>query len=99
MTPELIIPAIHLMITDAIKWTTDNWLMISLVYFPAFMCYLNGLAAFFRVMGNKRLASWLGKFEDAIQAFVDEVRRQRAIKREERQEEKNIAQKKDSNNV
>ena len=99
MTPEIFIQAIHMMITDATKWTSDNWLMISLVYFPAYMGYLNGVIAFLRVMGYGDLADWFGKFETACQAFVDEVRRQRKITKEEREEENKIAAKEDKKDV
>jgi len=52
------------------QWLNHNWAFISLVCFPAGMGYLNGLAAFFRVMGNTKLSDWLSKFEDAIKAFI-----------------------------
>lgn len=47
-----------------------HWAFISLVCFPAGMGYLNGLAAFFRVMGNTKLSDWLSKFEEALKAFM-----------------------------
>ena len=53
-----------------LQWLNHNWAVISLVWFPAGMGYLNGLAAFFRVMGNEKLSDWLSKFENAIKAFV-----------------------------
>ena len=52
------------------QWLNHNWAFISLVCFPAAMGYLNGLAAFFRVMGNNKLSDWLSKFEEAIKAFI-----------------------------
>jgi hypothetical protein len=51
-------------------WLNHHWAFISLVCFPAFMGYLNGLAAFFRVMGNTKLSDWLSKFEEALKAFI-----------------------------
>ena len=53
-----------------IQWLNHHWAFISLVCFPAFMGYLNGLAAFFRVMGNTKLSDWLSKFEEALKAFM-----------------------------
>ena len=55
-----------------------HWAFISLVCFPAGMGYLNGLAAFFRVMGNTKLSDWLSKFENAIKAFIANAKPQQA---------------------
>lgn len=51
-------------------YLNHHWAFISLVCFPAFMGYLNGAAAFFRVMGNNKLSDWLSKFEEALKAFM-----------------------------
>lgn len=53
-----------------------HWAFISLVCFPAGMGYLNGLAAFFRVMGNEKLSDWLSLFEKAITAFISNSKSQ-----------------------
>lgn len=57
-------------------WLNHNWAFISLVCFPAGMGYLNGLAAFFRVMGNNKLSDWLSLFEKAITAFISNSKSQ-----------------------
>jgi hypothetical protein len=48
------------------QWLNHHWAVISLVYFPAFMCYLNSVAIFFKVMGATKLADFLGKLEEAL---------------------------------
>ncbi len=57
-------------------WLNHNWAVISLVYFPAFLGYLNAFVASCKVMGWTKLADYLGKVEDAIKAFVDSVKNQ-----------------------
>ena len=58
------------------QWVNHNWLTISMIWFPAGMGYLNGLAAFFRVMGNEKLSIWLSTFEEALKAFIANSRSQ-----------------------
>ena len=48
-----------------------HWAFISLVCFPAFMCYLNSLAIFLKVMGATKLADFLSKLEQALIAARD----------------------------
>ena len=48
----------------------------SLVWFPAFLGYLNAFVASCKVMGWTRLADELGKIEDAITVFVATVKKQ-----------------------
>jgi hypothetical protein len=57
-------------------WLNHHWAFISLVCFPAAMGYLNGFAAFTRVMGWDKLSAWLSKFEDACKAFVANAKSQ-----------------------
>lgn len=52
-------------------WVHHHFMEISLVWFPAFMGYLNGFAASFKVMGWTKLADFCGRLEDAVKAFVD----------------------------
>lgn len=51
-------------------WLNHHWAFISLVCFPAFMCYLNSFAIFFKIMGATQLADFLGKLEEALTAAV-----------------------------
>lgn len=53
------------------QWLNHHYALISLVYFPAFMCYLNSVAIFFKVMGNTKLADFLAKLEEALIAAKD----------------------------
>lgn len=55
-------------------WLNHHWAFISLVCFPAFMCYLNALAIFMKKMGATKLADWLAKLEDALTATVAAVK-------------------------
>ena len=57
-----------------LQWLNHNWAVISLIWFPAFMCYLNAFAIFFKIMGATKLADWLAKLEIALTAFVAAVR-------------------------
>lgn len=57
----------------ALGWLNHHWAFISLVCFPAFMCYLNAISIFFKVMGNTKLANWLAKLEEALTASVNAV--------------------------
>jgi len=59
------------------QWLNHHWAVISLVWFPAFLGYLNALVASFKVMGWTRLADFLGRLEDALAVFVNTVRSQK----------------------
>lgn len=48
-----------------------------MVYFPAFMGYLNSFVVFLKVMGYDKLANFLGRFEDATKAAVDNYKSQK----------------------
>lgn len=48
------------------QWLNYNWAIISLIYFPAAMMYLNSVAIFFKVMGYTKLADFLAKLEQAL---------------------------------
>lgn len=52
-------------------WLNHHWAFISLVCFPAFMCYLNSFAIFLKVMGATALADFLSKLEQALVAARD----------------------------
>ncbi len=56
---------------EYLHWIKLHWLEISMVWFPAFLGYLNALAASFKVMGWTQLSDFCGKLEDACKAFVD----------------------------
>ena len=56
------------------QWLNHHWAFISLVCFPAFMCYLNAASIFFKVMGYTSLANWLGRFEAALIAANNAVK-------------------------
>ncbi len=64
-------------------WLNHHWAVISLVYFPAFLGYLNGFVASCKVMGWAKLADFCGKLEDAIKAFVDTVKTQNQTPKKE----------------
>lgn len=59
------------------QWLNHHWAVISLVWFPAGMGYLNAFAASCKVMGWDRFANFLGKLEDALTVFVSTVRSQK----------------------
>jgi hypothetical protein len=48
-----------------------------MVWFPAFLGYLNAFAASCKVMGWTKFADFLGKLEDALATFVNTVRTQK----------------------
>lgn len=58
-------------------WLNHNWAVISLVWFPAFLGYLNALAASCKVMGWNKFADYLGKLEDALTVFISTVKNQK----------------------
>jgi hypothetical protein len=70
-------------IDQIFNYLNDNWLVISMVYFPAFIGYMNAFIAAARVMGWTQLADYFGKLEKAIQVFVDTARSRREISKEE----------------
>lgn len=57
-----------------INYLQSHWMVISLIWFPAFLGYLNGFVAACKVMGWTKLADELGKLENALKAFVDTVK-------------------------
>lgn len=59
-----------------LQWLNHNWAVISLVWFPAFLGYLNAAVASLKVMGFDRAAQFLGKLEDGIKTFVDTLKNQ-----------------------
>lgn len=58
-------------------WINHHWFLISMVYFPAFMGYLNAFVVFLKVMGWTKLADFLGRFEDAAKASIDAYKSQK----------------------
>ena len=61
---------------DIINWIDKHFMVISLVWFPAFLGYLNAFVASCKVMGWDKLAVELGKIEDALKVFVSNVKSQ-----------------------
>ena len=59
---------------EIITWIKHHFMVISLVWFPAFLGYLNAFVASCKVMGWNRLATELGKIEDAITVFVSTLK-------------------------
>jgi len=59
-----------------VTYIHHHWFMISVVWFPAFLGYLNAFVASCKVMGWDRLAVELGKIEDALKTFVSNVKSQ-----------------------
>lgn len=59
------------------EWINHHWLLISLVYLPAFNGYLNAFVVFLKVMGWTRIAEFLGRFENAVKASVDSYKQGR----------------------
>lgn len=57
-------------------WINHHWMEISMVWFPAFLGYLNAFVASCKIMGWDRLATFCGKLEDALKAFVSNVKTQ-----------------------
>lgn len=57
-------------------WVQHHWMEISMVWFPAFLGYLNAFVASCKVMGWDKLAVELGKVEDALRTFVSNVKNQ-----------------------
>ena len=62
------------------QWLNHNWAVISLVWFPAGMGYLNAFVASLKVMGFTKAADFCGKLEDGIKTFVDTLKAQRGGK-------------------
>lgn len=56
-----------------------HWLEISMVWFPAFLGYLNAAVASLKVMGFTKAAEILGKLEDGIKTFVDTIKSQGGV--------------------
>lgn len=67
-------------IGQAYQWLESHWLVISLVWLPAFFGYLNAFAASFKVMGWTKLADFCGKLENAAKAFVDAKKQEVVLK-------------------
>lgn len=57
-------------------YVEHHWMMISMIWFPAFLGYLNAFVASCKVMGWTKLADELGRVEDALRVFVSTVRSQ-----------------------
>lgn len=58
-------------------WINHHFMEISMVWFPAFLGYLNATVASLKVMGFTRASEFLGKLEDGIKTFVDTVKTQK----------------------
>ena len=58
------------------QWLNHNWAVISLVWFPAGMGYLNAFVASCKVMGWSKLADFCGRLEDALTVFISTVKSQ-----------------------
>ncbi len=65
---------------DAIKWIESHFMVISLVWFPALLGYLNAFVASCKVMGWDKLAVELGKIENAITVFVATLKQNQSPK-------------------
>lgn len=65
-----------------LEWLNHHWAVISLVWFPAFLGYLNAFVASCKVMGWTKLADFLGRVEDAIKTFVDTMKSQNQSSKE-----------------
>jgi len=63
-----------------LQWLNHNWAVISLVWFPAFLGYLNAFVASCKVMGWDKLAIELGKIEDALTTFVSTLKQNQTPK-------------------
>ena len=61
---------------EILTWIKHHFMVISLVWFPAFCGYLNAFVASCKVMGWDKLAVELGKIEDAITVFVATLKNQ-----------------------
>lgn len=61
-----------------LQWLNHHWALISLIYFPAAMMYLNSLAIFLKVMGATKLADFLSKLEKALIAARDAAKQYKA---------------------
>lgn len=59
-------------------YINDHWLVISMVWFPAAIGYMNAFVASARVMGWTKLADKCGQVENAIQVFVTTLRQQKS---------------------
>lgn len=53
-----------------------NWFEISVIWFPAFLGYLNAAIASLKVMGLTKPAEVLGKLEDGLKTFIDTLKNQ-----------------------
>lgn len=60
------------------QWFNHNFAMISLVWFPAFICYLRSFVDSCKVVGWTKLADELGKLELFLTTFVNSVKQNRA---------------------
>ena len=65
---------------DIINWIDKHFMVISLVWFPAFLGYLNAFVASCKVMGWDKLAIELGKIEDALTTFVSTLKQNQTPK-------------------
>lgn len=61
---------------EILIWIKHHFMVISMVWFPAFLGYLNAFVASCKVMGWTKLADELGRLENAIKVFVDTARNQ-----------------------
>ena len=61
---------------EYLAWIKSHFMVLSMVWFPAFLGYLNAFVASCKVMGWDKLAVELGKIEDAITVFVSTVKKQ-----------------------
>ena len=59
------------------QWINHHWFEISMIWFPAFLGYLNAFVASCKVMGWSKLADFCGKLEDALTVFVATVKSQK----------------------
>ena len=65
---------------QVINWIDHHFMVISLVWFPAFLGYLNAFVASCKVMGWNKLAVELGKIEDALTTFVSTLKQNQTPK-------------------
>jgi len=59
-----------------LQWLNHNFALISLVWFPAFICYLRAFVDSCKIVGWTKLADELGKFELFLTTFVSSVKAQ-----------------------
>ena len=65
---------------EYLAWIKSHFMVLSMVWFPAFLGYLNAFVASCKVMGWDKLAIELGKIEDALTTFVSTLKQNQTPK-------------------